>query len=175
MKRLIVPITVGIGLLVGCSDGDVSSVEGGKMKDNEKEVEVQAMEDVFLDAHEMTAYEHFAEDFNEGHLADLNPLSIAKLHLYASLQQNHDVHYALYTDREGHVAWSKAEDDKIPDRDRGTRESVLANIEGIQNGKFVQSDEITGYIEFHNERGTQGYQMVKDQDGNWRVAFMPIQ
>ncbi|MCA0988437.1 RNA polymerase subunit sigma [Guptibacillus algicola] len=178
-KRVFYSIVLGFGLLVGCSDEGVTSNQTNKedAKETVKEVQVEMAEvkEFTLDAHEMKAYENFAEDLNEEHLTGLEPISIAKLHIYASLQQDHDVHYALYTDREGHVKWSKEEDEKIPESDRGTKESMLTYVEGIQDGEFKQMDDVTGYIEFHNSRGTSAYQMIKDESGIWKVAFMPIQ
>lgn len=83
--------------------------------------------------------------------------------------------YALYTDRADRIRWSKEEDEKIPASHRGTRETMLQQFHGIEKGEFIQTSDDEGYIKFTNKNGESGFQMVKDEDGIWNVAFMPIQ
>lgn len=183
MKRnVLFPVLLGLSVLVGCAEDEVVTNESVKEpekaaaeSDNTDDTQAAETQDFTLTEKEQTAYDNYSQDLNDEHLAGLDPLSIAKLHIYASLERNDDVHYALYTDREGHVAWSKEEDEEIPESHKGTKESILKSVEGIEDGEFVQQDEISGYIAFENNRGTGGYQMVKSSEGNWRVAFMPVQ
>ncbi|GIW50570.1 MAG: hypothetical protein KatS3mg080_1181 [Anoxybacillus sp.] len=128
-----------------------------------------------LTPHEQQAYEAMKKDLNEEHLKELNPISIAKIYVQASLDGEYDVVYALYTDRLDRIRWSKEEDEKIPPSDRGTREMILTQFQGIEKGIFIQTSEDEGYIKFTNENGKFGFQMIKDDDDIWNVAFMPIQ
>lgn len=123
---------------------------------------------------ERAIYDHFSADFNEEHLRALDPVSIAKLYVQAGLENNHEAEYALYTDREEYVRWTKEEHLEISLKEEVTQKELLDLFNGIQNGKFIEKNENHGYIEFNNN-GMKGFQMVKDEDGIWNVGFMPIQ
>lgn len=129
-----------------------------------------------LSAKEKEVYSNFQEDLNEQQLKELEPISIAKLYVQARLDNKHDVVYALYTDRNGYVQWTKEEDQKIPDSDRGTKEQILKTFNNIGTGKFIQTNDFRGYIEFLSSEDTKtGFQMIKDEDDIWNVSFQPIQ
>ncbi|MGM9988968.1 MAG: hypothetical protein ACI35O_17305, partial [Bacillaceae bacterium] len=135
-----------------------------------------------LTKEERDIYDIFSKDLNEKHLAKLEPISIAKLYVQSQLDKRYDVVYALYTDREEYVQWSKEEDEKMPAQDRGTQEQILQKFANIEKGKFIQTDDISGYIEYFRpsmgdslEQVMAGFNMIKDEDGIWNVAFMPIQ
>jgi hypothetical protein len=131
-----------------------------------------------LSSSEQEVYDRFSKDLHEQDLQELEPLSIAKLYVQASLDNKQEVVYALYTDRKDHVRWSKEEDAKIPASDRATKEQILKTFHNIQTGTFVQTSDFEGYIEYQPSQGEaskSGFQMIKDEDGIWNVAFMPIQ
>ncbi|WP_019412578.1 hypothetical protein [Paenisporosarcina sp. TG20] len=127
---------------------------------------------------EEQAYDNFKKDLDLAHLADLEPISVAKLHIYSSYNQDTEVLYALYTDREERILWTKEEDEIIPESDRGSKEQILALFEGFENGTFIKTSEYEGYIEFKTSEDAEtksGFQMIQNVDGIWQVAFMPIQ
>jgi hypothetical protein len=124
---------------------------------------------------EQAIYEKFVLDFNEEHLRNLEPLSIAKLYVYAELENNQEALYALYTDKEGYVQWTKEEHLEMSGKENHSKEKTLQVFTGLQDGKFVETEENRGYIEFYNANGMMGFQMVKDEDGIWNVGFTPIQ
>ncbi|MFS0874063.1 RNA polymerase subunit sigma [Paenibacillus xylanilyticus] len=131
-----------------------------------------------LSEREQKVYYNFQKDLNKQHLRGLEPISIAKLYIQASLDQKYDVVYALYTDKRGFVQWSKEEDKKIPSSDRGTKEQVLKTFNNIEKGKFVQLSDFEGYIEYQASEEVEsksGFSMIKDDDGIWKVSFKPIQ
>jgi bisphosphoglycerate-independent phosphoglycerate mutase (AlkP superfamily) len=128
-----------------------------------------------LSAKEEEVYFNFQNDINLKHLSGLEPKSIAKLYVKAGFDKKYDVQYALYTDREGYVQWSKEEDKKIPESDRGSDEQNIKRFKNIDKGTFVQTSEYEGYIEFDSGEGTNGFQMIKNEDGVWQVSFLPIQ
>ncbi|MGO4544431.1 RNA polymerase subunit sigma [Paenibacillus sp. 2TAB23] len=134
--------------------------------------------DFKLSDKEQEAYTNFQKDLNEQQLKELEPISIAKLYVEARLDNKNDVAYALYTDREGYVQWTKEEDEKILISDRGEREQILKTFNNIENGKFIQTSDFTGYIEYQSSedaKNKSGFQMIKDDDGIWNVSFQPIQ
>ncbi|MDN4608243.1 hypothetical protein [Sporosarcina highlanderae] len=127
---------------------------------------------------EQKVYDRFKLNRDEKELRGLDPISIAKLYVYASYHQDFETVYGLYTDREDHILWSKEEDEEIPLAHRGTPEQILQTFKNIEKGSFVQTGEYEGYIEFypngdHEEKS--GFSMIKNEDGIWQVAFLPIQ
>jgi hypothetical protein len=128
-----------------------------------------------LSAKEEEVYINFQKDLDVKHLSGLEPVSIAKLYVKAGFDKNYDVQYALYTDREGYVQWSKEEDIKIPETHRGTDEQKIKQFKTINKGKFVQTSDYEGYIEYDSGEGTNGFQMIKNEDGIWQVSFLPVQ
>jgi hypothetical protein len=124
---------------------------------------------------EKALYEQFKQDLNEEHLRDWDPISVAKLYINAELENNQDVVYALYTDREGYVQWTKEQHMEETGLVTADKAAILQVYNGIQEGEFIQSDENSGWIKFHNPNGMMGFQMVRDEDGIWNVGFMPIQ
>ncbi|WP_246625237.1 hypothetical protein [Fictibacillus nanhaiensis] len=131
-----------------------------------------------LTTEEKAILEKLKEDLNENHLRNLSPISIAKIYVEANLQRRNDVVYALYTDQKDLIRWTKDEDENIPDSDRGSTEQIIKQFNNLENGKFIQTNNNEGYIEFlvsPDADAKSGFKMVKDEDGIWNVAFMPIQ
>lgn len=131
-----------------------------------------------LSAKEQEVYNNFQKDLHEQQLNGLEPISIAKLYVQARLDNKYDVVYALYTDKKGYVQWTKEDDEKIPNSDRGTREQILKTFKNIEKGKFVQTSDFQGYIEYRSSEDANSkssFQMIKDDDGIWNVSFQPIQ
>jgi hypothetical protein len=136
--------------------------------------------DFKLSPKEQAVYTSFQKDLNEQHLKELEPISIAKLYVQATLDNKREVTYALYTDRLGHVLWTKEEFEKFPKTDTGTKEQekTLKLFNNIEKGNFIQTSDFEGYIEYVASKdadGKSGFQMIKDEDGIWNVAFQPIQ
>jgi hypothetical protein len=126
---------------------------------------------------EQAVYNNFQKNLNEQLLKGLEPLIIAKLYIQARLDNKNDIVYALYTDKIGYVQWTKEDDEKIPDADRGTIDQILKTFNNIETGKFIQTSDFEGYIEYNPNKGESksGFKMIKDEDGIWNVAFQPIQ
>jgi hypothetical protein len=134
--------------------------------------------DFKLSAREQEVYNNFQKDLNEQHLKVLEPISIAKLYVQARLDNKNDVVYALYTDKNGHVEWTKEEHEKFSNSDSGTKEQILKTFNNIETGKFVQTSEFEGYVEYQSSKDAEnksGFKMIKDDDGIWNVSFQPIQ
>ncbi|UXH42585.1 IseA DL-endopeptidase inhibitor family protein [Rossellomorea vietnamensis] len=141
-----------------------------------EKVETDSRSPFTLTQEEKDAYQEFSEDPTEVHLKGLSPISLAKLYVQASLDERYDLVYEMYTDRPDYIRWTKEEDEEIPKTDRGTKENILNTFKGIENGEFIQTSDIDGYIKYDNVgEGTMGFQMIKDEDGYWSVGFMPTQ
>jgi hypothetical protein len=131
-----------------------------------------------LTPEEDVIYQKFLQDLDENHLKNIDPITIAKLYIQAKLDKRYDAAYALYTDREGYVQWTKEEDERFPESDRGTIMQTLTTFNNIDSGNFIPDGEHNGYIEYEASKDADaksGFKMIKDEDGIWNVAFMPIQ
>ncbi|EDL65915.1 RNA polymerase sigma factor SigX [Bacillus sp. SG-1] len=125
---------------------------------------------------EQEIYEKFLLDFNEEHLRSLDPISIAKLYIYADAENNQEAVYELYTDKEGHVQWTKEEHIQMFETRERSAEEILDAYNGLPDGEFLEDEDgESGYIKFYNANGMMGFQMIKDEDGIWNVSYMPIQ
>lgn len=128
-----------------------------------------------LSTKEEEAYSNLQKDLNVKQLRGLAPISIAKLYVKAGFEKKYDVQYTLYTDRQGYVQWSKEEDKKIPESDRGSVEQNIKQFKNIDKGTFIQTSDYEGYIKYNSGAGTKGFKMIKNEDGIWQVSFLPIQ
>ena len=127
---------------------------------------------------EQRAYSELQKDLSEQHIKDLLAISIAKIYVQSEIDKNYDVTYALYTDKKGHIQWTREEDENIPEAHRGTREQITRTFSNLDQGVFIQTNEFEGYIEYQSTdepESKSGFQMIKDEDGIWNVAFKPIQ
>lgn len=132
-------------------------------------------DDLELNDKEREAYESFKQDYDPEVLKLMDPISIAKMYIQASIERDWETEYELYTKREDRVRWSKQEHKEIVEAEKTSPEKVKEAFSGLGAGTFNQTSNFEGYISFVNKNGEQGFQMVKDENGVWKVSFMPIQ
>ncbi|MGX6443544.1 RNA polymerase subunit sigma [Neobacillus sp. K501] len=176
-KYFCILVVVGTIILSACS-AEKTEQKGIQDKTVEEKVIVDDTTELNLfdlSAKEEEVYSYFQKDLNLKHLSGLEPKSIAKLYVKAGFDKKYDVQYALYTDREGYVHWSKEEDEKIPESDRGSEELNIKKFNNIDKGTFIKTSDYEGYIEYDLAEGTNSFQMIKNEDGVWQVSFMPLQ
>ncbi|RAZ81272.1 hypothetical protein [Planococcus halotolerans] len=147
---------------------------------NEEENDTAADGVFELTPEELAAYENFSADFDTAHLKDLDPISVAKLYVWAGYNQNYEVEYELLTDREESIMWSKEEHLDMSQDFKSTPQEVLALFNNIENGEFIQPNESEGYIRYYptEDKGPEakkGFGMLQNEDGAWQVRFMPLQ
>lgn len=133
----------------------------------------EIQDDLELNEQERAAYDAFIVDHNPQSLLEMGPISIAKMYYQANVDGDQDTSYALYTTREDRIMWSKEEDKEY--FGSGTPEGLEEAYRGLGAGTFHQFSEIEGYISFRNHNGDYGFQMIKDENGVWKVAFTPFQ
>ncbi|PKH12197.1 hypothetical protein [Planomicrobium sp. MB-3u-38] len=145
---------------------------------NEEENET-ADDGVFeLTPEEMGAYENFSADFDTAHLKDLDPVSVAKLYVWAGYNQNYEVEYELLTDREESIMWSKEEHLAMPNEHRAKPEDSIIFFRNIDDGEFHTADGLSGGVSFRHADGPEGkasMNMIQNEDGVWQVGFMALQ
>lgn len=133
---------------------------------------------------EQKIYDLFKINKDDGLLKNLEPISIAKLYIKACLDKDYETEYALYAAdnlKREDMGWTLEEHLKIPEQDRGTNDHIYKTLVPLVNGEFVQMDENNGYIKYTITDGVStatydmGFQMRRDNNGIWKVSFMPIQ
>ncbi|GEM_PF-3224040 len=133
---------------------------------------------VNLDAAEQNIYNALKREPDGKYLQGLSPMSVAKLYINALYKGDHDISYALYTDRKDQIKWTKSEDEQIPETDRPSPSKVKQLFKNFEEGRFLQTGPTEGYVEFHpegNDAEPAGFALLKSENGNWQVAFMPLQ
>lgn len=157
---------------------DSEADEETEIAPNEEENET-ADDGVFeLTPQEMAAYEKFSADFDTAHLKNLGPISVAKLYVWAGYNQNYEVEYELFTDREEYIMWSKEEHLAIPDEHRAKPEDSIIFFRNIDAGEFHTGDDPFGGVSFRHADGPEGkasMNMIQNVDGIWQVGFIPLQ
>lgn len=179
-KCFCIVVVLGTFLFSACSFGkkEQKVIENNSVEDkiivDTLNTELNLIE---LSGKEEEVYSKFQKDLSIKNLSGLEPISIAKLYIRAGFEKKYDVQYALYTDRVGYVQWSKEEDEKIPESDRGSNEQFIKQYKNIEKGTFVKTSDFEGYIKYDSGEGTgtNGFQMIKNEDGVWQVSFLPIQ
>ena len=144
--------------------------------------QINNLESSLLTESEQQIYNDLLQKLDKQKLNGLEPMSVAKLYVQAGYDQQDDLQYFLYTTREGHVQWSKEEHDQFSKKDeklydaKTQLENAKRVFQNIEQGIFIETSDYEGYIKYEKDGDKDaGFQMVQDEDGIWKVAFMPIQ
>ncbi|VXB72134.1 conserved hypothetical protein [Bacillus sp. 349Y] len=127
---------------------------------------------------ESEAYASFSENLDQEILRSLSPMSIAKIYVQAILDEKDEVRYELYTDRPDYIMWTKEEDEQFPKQDKGNRRLTEEAYNHLAEGEFVETGEDEGYIKYYRSKdpdSMMGFNLIRNENGIWQVAFMPIQ
>ncbi|MGG0821260.1 alpha/beta hydrolase [Paenibacillus turicensis] len=164
------------------SDATTSGTNSKDANNNHADTnQTNNLESSLLTESEQQVYDELLQKLDKQKLIGLEPLSVAKLYVQASFDQQHDLQYFLYTTREGHVQWTKEEHEQdLQKQDKSSLANELENskrlFKNIEKGSFVSTSDYEGYIKYEKDGDKDaGFQMVQDEDGIWKVAFMPIQ
>ena len=134
------------------------------------------MDELQLTSEEQNAYAAMKQSHDSAALAKLEPKSVARLYLVAGMEKDYELEYAFYTEREDSKVWGLEEHLTFPESDRMTVENAKILFARLSEGRFIETEKGRGYIEFEGEDGfIGGFQMIRNDDGIWQVAFMPMQ
>ncbi len=139
-----------------------------------------------LDGNEQEAYRAYRETKDEVLLKGISPITIAKYYIQAELDDDFETQYDLmveYKPEDNMMGWTKEEHLKDAKDNKGieTKESIIKTFGNIGKGEFIQRGSDDGYILFdrYNENtgdySEMGFQLEKNEEGIWKVCFMPIQ
>ena len=130
-----------------------------------------------VSSEELVAYEAFKESKDSTTLKSLTPMNIARLYLLAEIEGDSKLQYAFYTTQAEWVAWSYDEQLAFPPTHTQSLIETVQLFKDLSDGTFVHTSEIQGYISFSQENSEPlaGFQMIRNEEDIWQVAFMPMQ
>lgn len=187
-KKVLIGLLLCIVLTVtiGCSDNTKTSENKlNEVPDNIVVMDIGPNKPTFmLSSEEQMVFDLFKVSKDDTLLIDLEPISIAKLYIEATLNKDYETQYALYYTEdlgEGGMGWTLEEHLKIPEKDRGAEDFIYKSLTPLANGEFIQTEEDFGYIKYtrveegSSEAINMGFQMKRGENNIWKVCFMPIQ
>lgn len=126
---------------------------------------------------ELKIYESFKEEYNDEMLTAVEPFTIMKFYLYSSYVKDYETQYELYVNHEDYdMSWTKEEHMEIPDKDRisdfgefETAYNVEVKVEG-DHALVLWNSDYDGEEEFK-----YGFNLDRDENGIWKVDFIPMQ
>lgn len=135
-----------------------------------------------LNIDEEVIYEKFKSSYDESILSEEDPITICKMYLFASLVEDYETSYALYTTNKKYVLCSK-EEYKAMTKDNNIKDfEIFKDIYDLEIDINISDEERAtiswfsknGYVD--EEQGTFKYSfsLIKDEK-SWKVSFMPMQ
>lgn len=163
-------------LLAGCQEEQ--ELGTGTVIGNEKKV-VLAEETnlLILSEDEERLYGNFKEQKDIQLLKDIDPIMIAKFFVKALQEKDYHTEYLLYIDDPEQVQWDlETHLSQMISEEEQLAKQLQKNFQNISQVKFIEENEMSGYLEFPLEGENVGrFQMLKNKDGIWKVKFRPLQ
>lgn len=134
-----------------------------------------------LSSYESFKFEQFRQDYDIEVLAELKPVSILRMYLYAKLIEDYETQFELFTTNEEYVLMTKEE--FLANSQSGTP-SEMDIFEDVYELKISlsESNEEHAYISWKSKNGyideragafIYGFALQKD-DNIWKVSFNPM-
>lgn len=138
---------------------------------------------VNLSAEELDAYNNFKSNYDEEELRGLEPISVMRLYIHASMEKDYETQWELYIKDENYLGWDKEEHLSMQDPDTHRDYSVFENAVNID---ISYDEEDTGmyitwedkYLDGYDSSGypfKYGFGLVKNKDSIWKISFLPMQ
>lgn len=128
-----------------------------------------------LNTYESIKFEEFRLSYDDEFLIDLDPISICKMYLYASLIKDYETQYELYTTNEGGFFWSKEEDLNIPNKRRMSDYTMFEDVYNLNVELKGENEDLATITWFSKNRVyINGFSLQKHGDV-WKVSFVPMQ
>lgn len=132
-----------------------------------------------LTEEEQIVYEQLKEELSTSVLEDIDPFSIAKIHIQAGIDGEWEAEYAMFSEegRERTLEeWGKFYEEEISEADQAYIVSLAnSSFSLIDEGTFIDVSETEAYILFediYNEELV--FRFVKNDAGIWEVRYHPI-
>ncbi|SHI52872.1 hypothetical protein SAMN02745751_00492 [Dethiosulfatibacter aminovorans DSM 17477] len=145
--------------------------------EDEAEANFESISFLDMSEDELMIYESFKEEYNDEMLTAVEPFTIMKLYLYCSYIKDYETQYELYVNHEDYdMSWTKEEHMNIPEEHRisdfgefETAYNVEVKVEGA-HALVLWNSDYDGEEEFK-----YGFNLDKDENGIWKVNFIPMQ
>ena len=95
--------------------------------------------------------------------------------MLAEIEGDAALKFAFYTTRDDTLSRSYEEQLTFPPFDRHSLSESMELFEAISTGTFILNGENDGYILFTKDGIGQGFQLLRNEQDIWQVAFMPLQ
>ena len=144
-----------------------------------------------LDDTEQEIYREYRKTKNETLLKEISPVTIAKYYVQTELDDDFETQYALMeqgdTDELGRPIMGACTKEEYLERNKSNtnehKGEILKMFGLIGKGEFIQgeNDHNYGYIAFKRydeeagEMQDMGFQLFKNDNGIWKVGWLPIQ
>ncbi|MFJ7738624.1 S26 family signal peptidase [Lysinibacillus sp. NPDC097287] len=126
---------------------------------------------------ERALYEEFRLQNDAELFRGVDPMTVARIQLYAQFLADERTVYHLYTTRAQHQQWSEVQHmrEYMQLEAERQRHRAFEMAQALSQGTFKEMPEEKGVILFTLNGIEHSFQMVKNEQGIWQVAFMPIQ
>jgi hypothetical protein len=174
--KVLAAICLSSALLLGCQETE--ELGTGTVVGNENKVALAEESNLMqLSPDELKVYAAFKKKFDDRVLKEADPIMVAKLYFHAIETHDYNTQYELFVDDVEQREWSKQEHMQMM-KEEGPKmaEKMRKLFARMQEVKFIEVDQKTGYLEFPEEGENLGqFQMVKNKAGIWKVKFRPMQ
>jgi hypothetical protein len=170
------PLFLCTVFLSACQSDEQSLGEGTVVGNDSKVLLAEETNMLTLAPDEAKLYEQIRKTGNADVLKQADPILAAKLYIHAVLSGQYDTQYALMIPDSQKAAWSKAEYLKKM-KSEGPKEAAELKrlFAQVQEVKFIETDERSGYLEFTLKGEKQGkFLLSKDAKGIWKAEFNPV-
>lgn len=136
-----------------------------------------------LSQEELDAYNRFKSNYNEEELRGLEPISLMRLYLHATIEHDLESQWELYIKEENYLGWDKEYHLSEFANHRKREFSEFENAVNIDIS-YEEDDINTAIVwedKYLEEYDSSGYPfkftfgLVKNKDGIWKVSFLPMQ
>ncbi|MDR7870377.1 MAG: hypothetical protein RIN55_05925 [Tissierellaceae bacterium] len=136
-----------------------------------------------LSQEELDAYNRFKSNYDEEELRGLEPISLMRLFLHATMEHDIETQWELYIKDDNYIGWDK---EYHMSEFGNHKKTDFSEFENAVNIKIDYDEYNTGativwedkYLEEYYDGGYPfifGFGLVKNEDGIWKVSFLPMQ
>jgi SH3-like domain-containing protein len=125
-----------------------------------------------------SAYERYVDTLNDEELAGLEPLDVFKMYYHAELLGDHSVKYALFIKDEEYELPSYDEylsDSKNRSESTEHNQKIFIDRLAVTELKQILLGEEAIVQPADSDSEDWGFQLLKNKDGIWKVAWLPLQ
>lgn len=135
----------------------------------------QLIEELKLTDEELDTYNVLKNGADRTVLQILSPLQITRLYWLAEITGERRLQYKLYTTQSQMVMWTYEEQQAFLPFDTESLSTAIELFKTASQGEFVATSANSGYISFQSGGHELGFQLIRNDNGMWEVAFMPLQ